>query len=39
MSTVSFDELLQHIRSDISGSERNTRRCVPPEERLAVALL
>jgi hypothetical protein len=36
MSIVSFDELLQHIRNDISGSDTNMRRCVPPEERLAV---
>jgi hypothetical protein len=38
MSIVSFDELLQHIRNDVAGSDTNMRRCVPPEERLALAL-
>jgi hypothetical protein len=38
MSIVSFDELLQRIRNDISGSDTNMSRCAPSEERLAVTL-
>jgi hypothetical protein len=38
MSIVAFDELLQHIRNDVAGSDTNMRSYVPLEERLAVTL-
>ncbi|KAJ8934209.1 hypothetical protein NQ318_021634 [Aromia moschata] len=38
MSRESFDELLSVIKADISGKDTVMRRCVPAEEKLALAL-
>ena len=38
MSLKSFDELLNLLQEGICGLETNTRRCVPPAERLAITL-